>query len=106
MPALPIPAPRAVRVSYAGLIRHLVPVADETLSLPDGSTVRDLLVAIADRHGHDVREMLFVGSQQLVPNAIVLLDGTDITHLRGLDTVIDVAGVTQVLVMNPATGGG
>ncbi len=98
--------PTTIQVSYAGLIRHVVPVADETVHVPRGSNVRDLLLAIVARHGNPVREMLFVGADQLVPNAIVLLDGTDVTHLQGLDTPLPAGGVTQVLVLNPATGGG
>lgn len=98
--------PATIKVSYAGLIRHLVPDVDETFALPAGSTVRDLLLAVAARHGEDVREMLFVGDRLLVPNAIILVDGTDIGQLRGLDTAVRPEGVTQVLVMNPATGGG
>jgi hypothetical protein len=101
-----VSTPTTIQVSYAGLLRHVVPVADETIDVPHGSNVRDLLLAIAARHGNDVREMLFVGADQLVPNAIVLLDGTDVTHLEGLNTPLSAGGITQVLVMNPATGGG
>ncbi len=96
----------SVRVVYSGLLRHVLSAPEETVSIPHGSTLRELLEVLAQRHGEPFREAMFVGVGQIVPNAIVLLDGVDAQQRGGLDTAIHGQTAAQVLLMTAACGGG
>jgi hypothetical protein len=95
-----------VQVIYSGLIQQTFGLTRESIPIDAQSTVRDLLLAVAQRHGEAMHEALFVGDGKLVPNAIVLLDGRDIRQRQGTRTLIGTAERLELLLLPPATGGG
>jgi molybdopterin converting factor small subunit len=102
----PWPTPRSVKVVFSGLIQHSFGSTEQQVAMPPGGTVRDLLQLLFRKHGEAFQEALFVGAGNLVPNAIVLVDGRDIRHHNGLDLCLDSQLCVELLVLPPATGGG
>ena len=48
-----------VTVRYHNLLRRMASLAEETIPLPAGASLRDALEHLAQRHGPMLREMLF-----------------------------------------------
>ena len=96
----------AVRVAYFGVIRGAAATGEETLRLPAGATVRQLIAALVQRHGEAFGESLFWQDGEPLPFVTVLLDGRDIFHLRGLETPLPSTAEAQIVLMPAAMGGG
>lgn len=95
-----------IKVLYFGSIKDVVDVPEETVDLPAGATVRDLISALTQRHGRAFQEALFLSGDRLLPNATILLDGSNILHREAMDTRIEQDGSTHILLMTTAVGGG
>ena len=95
-----------VRVLYFGLVRNVVKEAEENISLPAGSKVRDLVEILCRKHGDALRDALFTVEGTLTANTILLLDGTNIEYSRGLDTEIGDDQALHVLLTTTALAGG
>ncbi len=95
-----------VRVLYFGLVRNVVKEAEEDISLPAGSKVRDLIEFLCRKHGEGLRDSLFTVEGTLTANTILLLDGTNIQYSRGLDTEIGDDQALHVLLTTTALAGG
>ena len=95
-----------VRVLYFGLVRNVVKEAEEDVSLPAGSTVRDLIEILCRKHGEALRDALFTVEGTLTANTILLLDGTNVQYSRGLDTEIRADQALHVLLTTTALAGG
>jgi molybdopterin converting factor small subunit len=96
----------AIEVVYFGLIRNVVPAPEEKVTVAEGATVRDLFHLLCERHGERFRDALFTVEETLLPNAIVLLDGSNIFSENGLETKIDDKRSTHILLTTTAIGGG
>ena len=48
-----------VTVRYHNLLRRMTGVAEETITLPEGASLRDALERLAQRHGPALQEMFF-----------------------------------------------
>ena len=95
-----------VRVLYFGLVRNVVKEAEEDISLPAGSTVRELVEILCQKHGEALRDALFTVEGTLTANTILLLDGTNVQYSRGLDTEIGADQSLHVLLTTTALAGG
>ena len=95
-----------VRVLYFGLVRNIVKEAEENISLPAGSKVRDLVEILCQKHGEALRDALFTVEGTLTANTILLLDGTNVHYSRGLDTEIGADQSLHVLLTTTALAGG
>lgn len=95
-----------IKVLYFGQIKEAVSVTEESVELAEGASVRDLISVLGERHGPAFRETLFSSEDSLVPNAIILLDGANILHRDGMETRIERDGLTHILLMTSAVGGG
>lgn len=95
-----------IQVLYFGLVRNVVKDAEETVTLPAGATVGDLLDSLCKKHGEVLRDALFTVEGTLIANAIILLDGTNIFFTNGLDTEIDSQQSLHVLLTTTAMAGG
>ena len=96
----------AIQVLYFGLVRNMVKEAKETVMLPAGATVRDLLDILCKKHGEPLRDALFTVEGTLTANTMILLDGTNILYAKGLDTEIDNQKSLHVLLTTTAMAGG
>jgi len=95
-----------VRVLYFGLVRNVVKEAEEDISLPAGSKVRELVEILCRKHGEALRDALFTVEGTLTANTILLLDGTNIQYSRGLDTEIGDDQSLHILLTTTALAGG
>ena len=95
-----------IQVLYFGLIRNLVGVAEEALTLPARATVRQLFDLLAHKYGAAFRDAVFTAEGTLLANAIVLLDGKNILYANGLDTEIAPESSAHILLTMTAIGGG
>jgi len=95
-----------VRVLYFGLVRNVVKEAEEDVSLPAGSKVRDLVEILCRKHGEALRDALFTVEGTLTANTILLLDGNNIQYARGLDTGIGDDQALHILLTTTALAGG
>jgi molybdopterin converting factor small subunit len=95
-----------IQVLYFGLVRNVVKEGEETVMLPPGATVRDLVDILCNKHGDPLRDALFTVEGTLIANAILLLDGDNILHANGLDTEIDSQRSLHVLLTTTAMSGG
>jgi molybdopterin converting factor small subunit len=95
-----------VRVLYFGLVRNVVKEAEEEISVPAGSKVRDLVEILCRKHGEALRDALFTVEGTLTANTILLLDGTNVQYSRGLDTEIGADQALHVLLTTTALAGG
>lgn len=93
----------AVEVVYSGLIRATVRSASESYDMGAGATLRDLLNAVVQRHGPEVRRHLFDDAAGLVSGARILMGGY---AARNLDARIGDDGPVQVVVLSPMMIGG
>ena len=73
------------------------------LELPDGSTVRDALLALAERHGKALADALFDREGGLARGVKVFLNGRDIDFLSGLATRLSDGDEISIF---PPVGGG
>jgi molybdopterin synthase sulfur carrier subunit len=88
-------------VKYFADIRKLAEVDEE---LPEGAppTLRALLAQLAHRHGPAFEKRVFEGGQ-LSTTLIVLVNGRNIEHLKGLDTPL---GPEDTVAVFPMIAGG
>jgi molybdopterin converting factor small subunit len=95
-----------IQVLYFGLIRNIVRVAEEIVTLRIGATVGDLFGLLSEKHGEAFRDALFTADDTLLANAIILLDGKNILYAEGMDTEIGHQSSAHILLTTTAIGGG
>jgi hypothetical protein len=95
-----------IRVLYFGLVRNVVKEAEERISLPARSKVKDLLDVLCRKHGDALRDALFTVEGTLTANTMLLLDGTNVLYGQGLDTEIGSDQSLHVLLTTTALAGG
>lgn len=96
----------AIRVYYFGLVRNVVSAPEETVSVPAGATVREVIELLCRSHGEALRDALYTAESTLGSSVMVLLDGTNILSRQGLDTRIGDERSMHVLVTTTAMAGG
>jgi molybdopterin converting factor small subunit len=96
----------AIQVLYFGLVRNVVKESEETVSVPVGATVREIIEILCQAHGEGLRDALFTAENTLGSSVMVLLDGTNILTREGLDTRIEGERSMHVLLTTTAIAGG
>ena len=95
-----------VRVQYFELVRAHVDVSDQQVALPAGATISRLMADLARQHGEALGEALIGPDGGPLPNAVILLDGGNILHRQGMDTVLAEGSLVRMMLMPPFIGGG
>jgi molybdopterin converting factor small subunit len=95
-----------IKVVYFGLIREITDLPEESLECSAGTTVRELLSTLVARHGDPFREALLGPDGRPLPNVVVVLDGRDTAHDRGVETPIERDGQLRIVLMPAFAGGG
>ncbi|MBS7606385.1 MAG: MoaD/ThiS family protein [Candidatus Bathyarchaeia archaeon] len=92
-----------VKVTYLGVVRHKVGINEEEFVLPEGSTLKDLFMKIAD--AHDALKDLIGGLSEspVDPTLIVTLNGLAI-NLTSISEITLKDG--DVLALMTVIGGG
>ncbi|MFW6215130.1 MAG: MoaD/ThiS family protein [Alkalispirochaetaceae bacterium] len=73
-----------------------------TVETEDQPTVAQLIELVGQEVGRNVREFLLTDEGDLQIGTMILLDGTNIHHLQGLDTPVT---QSEVSIFPPAGGG-
>jgi molybdopterin converting factor small subunit len=102
----PAAAMTTIQVVYFGLVRNVVNQGEETLSLAVGSTVRQLMEALCEKHGAALRDAIFTADGTLGSSVMLVLDGTNVLSRQGLETPIGAAQSMHVLLTTTAMAGG
>ena len=95
-----------VSVQYFELIRDVVDLPDQALSLPRGADMRLLFEALTDQHGPALGEAMLGPDNGPLPNAVILLDGGNILHRQGMETPLADGSQVRMMLMPPFIGGG
>lgn len=99
------PARCKVTVRYFGLFRSLIKRTEETIQVEKESTVRDLLGHLASQYGDYFAANLLAADGSILPNLVILVNGTEIKHLNGPETRFDgEEEATMVLIATMAGG--
>jgi len=93
-----------VKVQFFAAARELVGTREETIELPDSSTVGSLLDSLVRDHGERLRNYLYdPKTGQLRPSLHFLIDDKPISATGGMSTVLS-DGVVFAII--PPVGGG
>lgn len=95
-----------IQVIYFGLVRNVVKQGEETVSLPIGSTVRELVEMLCQKHGAALRDAIFTADGTLGSSVMLVLDGTNVLSRQGLDTTISGEREMHMLLTTTAMAGG
>lgn len=93
-----------VQVRFMGDLRGLLGQAGLTLSLPQGSTLTDLLTRLCDRYGEALYRRLFTRAGVLEHTVVIFHNGTDARDLAGLATPLE-GGQVEVVMLPMFEGG-
>ena len=78
--------------------------AESAMTLPDGSTLDDLLQAMAEKYGDSFRSQMFQPDTTIPRDRIrLMINGRDIAFLDRLQTRLHTAD--EVLILPPVAGG-
>lgn len=92
-----------VELRYYAMVRDAAGKRAETLSLPEGATVMDLIDRLVGLYGEQLRGYLFDEDGALRDYLIFSVNEQDIRSLDGYETVL--RDGDRVLVMPPIGGG-
>jgi len=93
-----------VNVQFFAAVRELVGLREETLELPNGSTVKNLLDVLVERHGQSLRNYIYdPKSDELRRSLQVLVGDKPTSALNGLTTELTDGCVLAII---PPVGGG
>ena len=93
-----------VNVQFFAAVRELVGLREETLELPNGSTVKNLLDLLVERHGQSLRNYIYdPKSDELRRSLQVLVGDKPTSALNGLSTELTDGCVLAII---PPVGGG
>ncbi|MFC4766840.1 ubiquitin-like small modifier protein 1 [Effusibacillus consociatus] len=82
--------------------RQIAAGKEVTLDIQDGQTIRQLLFALIEKFPAFENE-LFDSEQRLLPHVHVFINGKNIIHGNGLDSVLSAADEVALI---PPVGGG
>jgi molybdopterin converting factor small subunit len=98
--------PSRVHVSYLGLVRNVISCREEEVEVGPGTTVRDLLTLLSEKHGDPFRASVFKSGGELRATALVCVNDCDIAQLEGFDTKLQCGERLSVVVgVYPPEGG-
>jgi molybdopterin synthase sulfur carrier subunit len=93
-----------VKISTILALKEIIGQREFEVSIPRGSTVRDLLSWMVNRWGDNLSPHLFKpGTDSLVPHIRLMVNGRSIEFLKGMDTVLQEG---DEFLMLPIVAGG
>ena len=92
-----------VEVNFLSDVRKMTDEGKTVISLPEKSSIRDLIAALVERYGVGFYDFLLSRENRLQQYVVILVNGRGISILNGLDTMIHDG---DSISMMPAVGGG
>ena len=90
-----------VTVEYAAQVKQAAGVGSETVELDEGSSVRDLILRVADRHGDPLRRVILGGDGNPHPSILLFVDDNQIRW----DSTEPLRDANVVTLLSPVSGG-
>jgi MoaD family protein len=91
-----------VSVRYHNMLRHRTGVEREVIELSEGTNLPGALEVLAERHGQDLREMLFSSRGGVSPHLVIFRNGRLVAQDQRLSTLKN----EDELALFPAISGG
>ena len=95
-----------VRVRYLGFLQHALGVAEEDAEFAPGTTIQDLLLFLADRHGERWRKYVFTPAGKVRPSLRLMFNGTIMEHTDLEQPLGESCELCLVTGVYPLEGGG
>lgn len=95
-----------IQVHFGDLMAGIFGRDREEITLPAGSTIRDLLILLAAEHGEDFRKLVMTEGGQVRPLARILADGQDVAQLGGIDVNLEGIPRVTIVISLPYIAGG
>lgn len=95
-----------VRIRFMGDLRAVVASRDVTKSVPQGSSVGDLLSSLAQEYGDPFGKWVFTGSGDLHHYILIFVNGENIQDTGGLSTKLGERDDRVEIIMLPMFEGG
>ena len=95
-----------IEIHYLGLTQDLLKLPGEKLELPSAVTICELFSILDRRHNNLVIESVIAANGDPLPNALILLNGSNILHQQGMETQIIENCKVQILLLPGFIGGG
>lgn len=92
-----------VEVNFLSDVRKMTDEGTTVISLPEKSSIRDLIAVLVERYGVGFNDFLLSRENCLQQYVVVLVNGRGIGILNGLDTLLHDG---DSISMMPAVGGG
>lgn len=93
-----------VKVRFMGGLRVIVGTRETTTSLPQGSTVKDLLVSLSNNYGQVFSSRVLNRMGNLEHYVLVFLNGKNIKEMQGLETILG-EGEVEFMMLPMFEGG-
>lgn len=90
-------------MKFFATVRALTNEYRVTVSLPEKSSVLDLLHALAPRYGADFSDYIFLDESRLNKHVVIIKNGRGVGILDGLGTLLQDGDSVSIM---PAVGGG
>jgi len=92
-----------VTVEYFASVRELINLREEVIEIPSGTTVKQLLGILAEKHGNDLKRYLFDEAGNPRSHLQFIIDEQPLLKTDGLSTVLKNSSVFAII---PPVGGG
>ncbi len=94
----------AVKVRTILTLKKILGKGEVEISVPDKSTLGELLAMMVDRWGEELGSHLFEPkSTNILPHIRLMVNGRDIAFLNRIETVLE--NGDEVLILPPVSGG-
>jgi len=90
-----------LNVSYSGQARAAAGCGSEEFELPTAATLRDLLLAIASRHGERIKSLLATNPERGAPALLVFVGEEQVRW----ETPPPLRDGDEVMLLSPISGG-
>ena len=90
-----------VTVEYAAQVKQAAGVGSESVELDEGSSVRDLILRVADRHGDSLRRVILGDDGNPHPSILLFVADSQIRW----DSAEPLRDVDVITLLSPVSGG-
>ena len=95
-----------VKVTYYGLLQHIVGNRENEYHVSDNTTVRDLLHLLVEKYGDAFKANILTPDWQLQTQTIIQLNDYNINEIDGLDTTLMNNSEVSIAVLAYLVSGG
>ncbi|MFO8017843.1 MAG: MoaD/ThiS family protein [Promethearchaeia archaeon] len=94
---------RTVKIKFLSLLKDLIGSEEIELSIPENSTIKELLEELNSQYGEKFKDILYEKPNKLNKGILIGLNGKNIRDIDNLDTKIE---AEDEITFMPAIAGG